>query len=110
MERQNKKTLSTVLRHRVNIQTATRTADGEGGLSITWATVSANVPASVDPIQARQIFQNRSVDVDATHVIKMRGDVTISEIQRIEWNGRTFEILVIENINEIVPAAPRATF
>jgi len=101
MDRQNKKTLSSVLRHRVDIQTATRSSDSEGGVSTSWATVTAGVPASVDPIQARQQFQNRSVNVDATHIIKMRADVSLVETQQILWGSRVFEILTVENITEI---------
>lgn len=101
MERQIRKSLSTVLRHRVNVQTETRTSDGQGGYTATWTTASANVPAAIDPIQARQQFINASVGVDATHVFKMRADITVNEKQRILWGIRTFEILTIENINEV---------
>lgn len=100
-ERQNKKTLASVLRHRVTIQTATITLDGEGGDLQTWTDTITNAPASVDPIQARQQYLNRAVNVDATHVIKMRGDVTVVETQRIKWGSRVFEILTIEDIGEI---------
>jgi SPP1 family predicted phage head-tail adaptor len=100
MERQIKKSLATVLRHRVDVQTETRTGDGQGGYTAGWATASANVPAAIDPIQARQQFINASVGVDATHVFKMRADVTVAETQRILWGSRVFEILTIENINE----------
>jgi len=100
MDRQNKKSLATILRHRVNIESHMGTTDGEGGFIETWATVIANVPASVDPIQARQVFQYRSVNVEATHWIKTRGDVSIAESDRIRWGTRVFEILVIEDIQE----------
>ena len=100
MDRQIKKSLATVLRHRVDVQTETRTSDGQGGYTASWATASASVPAAIDPIQARQQFINASVGVDATHVIKMRADVTVDEKQRILWGSRVFEILTIEEINE----------
>lgn len=100
MDRQNKKTLATILRHRVTVEAYTGTTDDEGGFVDLWATAIANVPASVDPIQARQVFQYRSVNVEATHWIKTRGDVTIAESDRIRWGTRIFEILVIEDIQE----------
>lgn len=99
-DREKKKGFASVLCHRVDIQTETRTADGEGGYTAGWSTLMANVPASVDPIQARQQFQYKSVNVDATHWIKMRGEITIAEKDQIVWGSRTFEILTIENINE----------
>lgn len=100
-DRQIKKSLATVLRHRITVQSETRTDDGEGGYAAAWVDVAGDVPASVDPIQARQQFQNRSVGVDATHVIKTRADVTVEEGYRIAWGSRTFEVLTVENINEI---------
>jgi head-tail adaptor len=101
MDRQNKKSLATVLRHRVIIESNSGTTDGEGGFVDTWTTTIADVPASVDPIQAKQIFQYRSVNVDATHWIKMRGYISITESDRIRWGTRIFEILVIEDIQEM---------
>ena len=87
------------MRHYVEIQQATRTNDGEGGVSITWAT-TVTVAASIDPIRAVQQFNYKSVNVDATHLIKIRGEITVSEKNRILWGTRVFEILTIENINE----------
>jgi SPP1 family predicted phage head-tail adaptor len=98
--REKQRSIASVLCHRVDIQSETRTADGEGGYTGSWSTTLANVPAAIDPIQARQQFQNKSVNVDATHWIKVRGDVEVSEINRISWGSRVFEILTIENINE----------
>jgi|WetSurMetagenome_2_1015567.scaffolds.fasta_scaffold207254_3 SPP1 family predicted phage head-tail adaptor len=98
-ERQIRKTSATVMRHYVEIQAVTRTNDGEGGVTVSWST-SATVAASVDPIKAIQQFNYKSVNVDATHLIKIRGEITINEKNRILWGSRIFEILTIEDINE----------
>ena len=100
LDRENKKALATVLRHRVNIEEMAGTTDGEGGFTESWAIASENIPASIEPIKASQQFKNRSVNVDATHWIKMRGDVTVLEENRIKWGSRIFEILTIEDIQE----------
>lgn len=100
VEREIRKQLVTLLRHRVDIQTATRSSDGEGGVATTWTTTQSDIPAAVDPIQARQQYQYKSVNVDATHFIKMRGEITVTEKQQIVWGSRTFEILTVEDINE----------
>lgn len=100
MDREIKRQLASILRHRVNIQSATRASDGEGGVATSWTTTLSDVAASVDPIQARQQFQYKSVNVDATHFIKMRGEITVTEKQQIVWGSRTFEILTVEDINE----------
>jgi SPP1 family predicted phage head-tail adaptor len=98
-ERQIKKTSATVMRHYVEIQSVTRSSDSEGGVSTSWST-TATVAASVDPIKAIQQFNYKSVNVDATHLIKMRGENTVVEKNRIKWGTRIFEILTIEDINE----------
>jgi SPP1 family predicted phage head-tail adaptor len=101
MDRENKKSLASVLNKRVTIEEVAGTTDGEGGFTESWSTATANVPASVEPIRAVQQFKNKSVGVDATHFIKTRGDVDIDEeINRIKWGSRVFEILAVEDIQE----------
>ena len=98
--REGKKTLATELRHFIYIQTLARTADGEGGFTQEWTTGDM-VPAAVSPIQARQQFENKSVGVDATHLIKIRGLIDVDEKNnRFLYGSRTFEILTIEDIQE----------
>ena len=98
--REGKKTLATELRHFIYIQTLTRTTDGEGGFTQSWTTGDM-VPAAVSPIQARQQFENKSVGVDATHLIRIRGQVSLDEkTNRFLFGERTIEILTIEDIQE----------
>lgn len=98
--RESKKTLATELRHFVYIQTLARTADGEGGFTQIWTTGDM-IAAAIFPIQARQQFINKSVGVDATHLIKIRGQISLNEkTNRFLWGERTFEILTIEDMQE----------
>lgn len=99
MDRQNKKPLASVLRHRVSIQAKEEALDSENEHVETWNTVDS-VWASVDPIKAVQQFENRSVGVDATHLIKVRGSTVVTELNQIQFGTRNFEILTIENIQE----------
>lgn len=99
LDRQSKKSLSTRLRHRLYVQTVTTTSDGEGGHSQSWADDRA-VWASIDPIQARQRSEYESISVEATHLIRIRGEQSVSEENRIRFGTRTFEILTVENIQE----------
>jgi SPP1 family predicted phage head-tail adaptor len=99
MEREGKKTLATELRYQVWVQSKVISPDGEGGQIETWKNVRQFF-AAIDPIQARQQFAYKSISVEATHLIKVRGGSAILETDRIEWSGRTFEILTIENIQE----------
>jgi SPP1 family predicted phage head-tail adaptor len=97
--REGRKTDSSEFRHRVSIQSEVKTADGEGGFTYAWATLST-VWAAVNPLKAAQQFDFRSVGVDATHLIKVRGTVQLQEKNRILFNGRTFEVLTAEDLQE----------
>lgn len=98
--REGKKTLATQCCNYVYVQTLTRSSDGEGGFTQSWTT-GRMLPAAISPIQARQQFENRSVGVDATHLIKIRGLEDIDEKNdRFLFGSRVFEILTVENIQE----------
>ena len=98
-DRQSKKSLATLLRHRVLIRTKVETPDTQGGFTMVWSTTTT-VWAPVDPIKAIQTMDYRAANVDATHTIKMRGNVSVVETQRLQFDSRDFEILTIENIQE----------
>lgn len=100
MERESKKSLASRQHHYITIQTRTRTADGEGGHTETWAD-GDTIPAAVYAIQARQQFEYDTINVHATHRIEVRGRVEVSETtNRIKFGTRFFEILTVENIQE----------
>lgn len=85
------------LRHRITIQEpGTPTADGEGGFTPTW-TDSATVWAKIRPMRAKQVEEYRSINVNATHLIEVRGAVTVEESYQIIFGSRTFEVLTVEN-------------
>jgi SPP1 family predicted phage head-tail adaptor len=101
----NKQVLASSARYRVTIQYKTSTTDGDAGFVDTWED-GITVWADVTPIKARQQFENKSVNVDATHTIVVRGNITPTprESDRIKWTRastiRYFEILTIENLQE----------
>lgn len=100
MMREGKKSLATECRHYIYIQRLRKIKDGEGGYTETWHTI-LRCAAAIYPIRAQQLFEYRSINVEATHIIKIRGKIDIlNEVDRIEWNSRIFEILTIENIQE----------
>ena len=99
-EREPRKTQASEAQHYVTIQIRMDTTDEEGGFTSSWEDVQT-VSASVLPIQARQQFEYKSINVDASHLIRIRGHVPVSEtINRILWGTRVFEILTVENIQE----------
>jgi SPP1 family predicted phage head-tail adaptor len=95
----NKKTLASEARHRITIQGTTLTPDGEGGFTEGWSDLST-VWAKITAVQARQQYQFNSVGVEATHRIEVRGSVVVSELNRIKFGTRYFEVKTIEDIEE----------
>jgi SPP1 family predicted phage head-tail adaptor len=99
MERKIHKSMATEARHRITVQRKASTKDGEGGHVDTWSDI-IECFAAIYPIRAQQRFEYRSVNVEATHFVKMRYGIDILEKDRIVFGARTFEILTIENIQE----------
>jgi len=97
--REAQKTLASNMRHRISFQTEVATPDDEGGFEKTWVT-STTVWASISPVLAIKQAEFKSMGVDATHRIKIRGSIPVSEKQRILYGTRIFEILTVENIQE----------
>lgn len=65
------------LRHRIKIyERDVAIDDGYGGF--TYGTkLYKEVWASIQQLQARQIFDYKGKDIEATHVIKIRGDIDL---------------------------------
>ncbi len=99
MDRVGKKTLATELRHRITIYQITSTTDGEGGFGETLSVVKT-CSAAIYPLRAIQQFEYKSINVDATHIIKLRGYIDIDELYVIKFGTRTFDVLTVENIQE----------
>lgn len=94
----DKPTLASECKHYVAIQRATVTSDGEGGTTQTWATTFAW--AAIYPMRANKRFELAGMDVQASHHFKFYGYININEKDQILFDGRIFEILTVENIQE----------
>jgi len=99
--REGRKSLATELRHYITVQYLSKLSDGEGGYYESWHS-RPNIAAAIYPMRAEQIWEYRSINVEATHIIKIRGKIDLTEVDRIYWNvkEKIFEILTIENIQE----------
>ena len=98
---ETKKTLSTRARHKVCIQYKTTVPDGEGGFDAGWTNASYDpVWADVSPLMAKQVHEYKTIGVDATHLIRIAGAISISEEDRIQFGSRTFEVLTVEDLQE----------
>lgn len=88
------------LRHRVTIQNppgATKNSLGEP--SDTW-TDFCTVWAEIRPLTVREQILAQSNQSSVTHEIIMRWRAGIVAKQRAQFNGRTFDIIGVRNIEE----------
>lgn len=87
------------LRHRIEIQSVTQTADGAGGYTESWATV-ATVWASIEPANGREKWMAMQTETYMTHVIMCRYQSSITTAKRILFGARKFDIVEVLNIEE----------
>lgn len=87
------------LRHRVEIQHATATADAQGGQTKTWATVD-RAWASIEPLGSRDRFWTSQMPVWCTHNVTMRYSPNITPQSRILLGSRVLNIVTWTNVDE----------
>lgn len=80
------------LRHRITIETASRTSDGAGGASVTWNAV-ADVWAAIWTRSSDETFEHDRLAGRATHDIWIRYRSDVKPEMRIRSGARTFGIL-----------------
>ena len=84
---------------RVAIQTQARTADGIGGFTIVWNTVSS-VWAKVEPLKGMEQLAAMQLQASNLFKVTIRNDITINPDQRLLWGN------IALNIRE-APHTPR---
>jgi SPP1 family predicted phage head-tail adaptor len=101
LKREGQKTLATELRKVIYLQTKVLTADGQGGFTETWNESANGIWAAIYPIRAERVAEFRSLNVHATHFVKIRGRIEISESNnRLRFGSRFLEIITVEDLQE----------
>lgn len=85
-----------ILNKRITIQETTETSNDRGGFTEVWSTYESRW-AEIRPFGAKQVYEYRSLNVHATHRIKVRADSAVQENNRIVYGSRIFEVLTVEN-------------
>ena len=86
-------------RHIIIIQAATETPGLLGEVEQTWAAV-LTVSCSIRPLRGKEKVQGDQVSAEATHLISMRHNTTITPAHRLLFGTRIFDINHIANIDE----------
>jgi len=87
------------LRHRINFQELTLTADGQGGHTSTWTTV-LTVWAKIERSGGAERLFSQRLEATYDHKIYIRNLSGITESMRIEYEGRFFQLKSIEREEE----------
>lgn len=93
------KSRSTERRHRITVLRITR-GRASGGYTEKSTEPSAPYWASVEPLTETQRVKFQSVSVDATHRITVDAAIQVSEGDRIEFQGRQFDVMTVRNADE----------
>lgn len=88
------------LRHRIDIQRESRTADGAGGASLAWLTIALNIPAMIKPLSGNETMAAQRLEANISHRIYIRYAAGFRSSDRIVFDGRMFQIRAILNLEE----------
>jgi SPP1 family predicted phage head-tail adaptor len=87
------------LRNKISIQRKTRTPDGGGGWSDTWAEIH-NISAYIKPVSGNEVFVAMRIQASITHDIMIRYLDDVKASDRIVFKERLFNIQSVINIEE----------
>lgn len=84
---------------RVTLQSASETADGQGGKILSWYDV-ASVPAEILSLPSSRDVQRERATVNARYRVTLRHREDVTSAMRIVYEGR---VLVIERVTQDIP-------
>lgn len=84
---------------RMILQAPTIARADDGAETITWTTL-ATIWAGIRTLRGREYWQAQQVNSDVTHEVLIRYRARLSPRFRLIFEGRTLEILSIQNADE----------
>lgn len=88
------------LTERVELRRVTKTADGGGGYTRTWATY-AEVWARVVPLGGREAVEAGRVEGSTNYIITVRNRDDVLDEDVIAWKGRELNIRSVRRVPHI---------
>ena len=82
------------LRERVTVQQASESRSAMGEVVQSWSTFAERW-ASVEGLSSREFLNQGQIDASVSHRVLMRYLDGVSQNMRIQWRGRTLEIISI---------------
>lgn len=87
------------LRNVIEIQRYSEAQDSYGEMIRGWTT-DITAHASIEPLNGRERFEAQQIIPDVTHTVIMRYQADVTPKHRVRFNGRTFNIMSVLNIDE----------
>lgn len=84
------------LTERVELQALTRTDDGYGGYTETWAAY-ATAWALVRPMRGGERARAQAVDAQANYLVVIRYRADVEVTHRILWRGKTLNVVFVSD-------------
>ena len=75
-----------------HLLTATRTPDGQGGVTAEWGTVNANVSCRMDMRQGREVVAGGALQQYVSYMLTLPYDTTVTQSYRVEHNSVTYAV------------------
>lgn len=86
-------------RHPIDIEVQTEVENDYGEKTQTWATF-IHTRAGINPISGREYLSAEQVNSETTHKINLRYVPGLTPAMRVNFNGRIFKIVNIQNYYE----------
>jgi len=80
------------MRHRVDLQSRTDTADAYGGQTVTWTTESSNEPAAIWPVSAKEAIKAGQISMVQTMRVRVRYRSGLESDWRIKNGTKYYNI------------------
>jgi len=87
------------LRHRVHLESATKTPDGGGGSLVVWEEAAA-LWVAIKPLSGREMFSAGQFSSRLTHQITLRYRTPVLPEMRFRKGSRIFQIKSVLDVDE----------
>lgn len=88
------------LREPVSFERLTRTSDGAGGFTESWASISgAPTRGMVKAMSGRERWASQRIEATSTHRIVVRYFADLTEVDRVVIRGRPHQVRFINNVD-----------
>lgn len=87
------------LRHRVTLETETKTQSSSGALTSTWATLD-KVWAQIEPMSSRELMEASQRGTNETHKVTLRYRDDLTTKERVKFGTRVLNIGSLVNVGE----------